>query len=261
MTHATRRGFSLIEAVIAMVLVSVMLTAALQTVAASRSSMSATAERARAAALAERLMTEILALPYEDPQSPGGMGLESGEAGVGRVLLDDVDDYHGLSESPPRDASGVELLDASGSRWSVSVQHVLPTALGTTSGTATGMKRIRVTVETARTRLYLDGYRSKAWIAPVSEGSLKISNSPPRAVLQLDKTVVNRGETVTFNASASSDPDSDTLTFEWDLGAAGKTSGASAAGIYPTAGLHTITLTARDGRGGVAKATRVLEVK
>ena len=256
-----QRGFSLIEAVIAMVLVSVMLTAALRTVASARVSMASTAERARGAALAERLMTEILALPFEDPQSPGSIGPESGETGLGRALFDDVDDYHGLAESPPLDTSGVELLGVSGWRWSVQVQYVQPGTPGTVSGTATTMKRIRVTVESGRTRLSLDGYRTQAWIAPLAEGASKVSNTPPRAVLTLDASTPARGATVTFSGLASTDADSDTLSYERDLGAAGKATGGKVTGVYVSAGLQTVTLTVRDGRGGVSRAIRVLEVR
>jgi hypothetical protein len=63
---------------------------------------------------------------------------------------------------------------------------------------------------------------------------------------------------VGLDGSASSDPDFDTLTYNWSW------SGESASGFTPFVqldyGTTTITLTVEDGRGGVATDTVVITV-
>jgi len=56
------------------------------------------------------------------------------------------------------------------------------------------------------------------------------------------------GEPVTFNASASSDPDmDDALRFSWDLGDGTRTEGPEAFHTYRKAGTYRVTLTVSDG--------------
>ncbi len=67
------------------------------------------------------------------------------------------------------------------------------------------------------------------------------------------------GVEVTLNASASIDPDNDSLTYSWkvdeqELGQSAITN------IKLGIGTHTITLTVNDGRGGIGTATAILEV-
>lgn len=56
----------------------------------------------QAVALAEGYLDEILARAYDDPD-----GVATGES---RADFDDVRDYHGLDEQPPRDQNG-DVLD------------------------------------------------------------------------------------------------------------------------------------------------------
>ena len=90
------------------------------------------------------------------------------------------------------------------------------------------------------------------------------SNSPPQANAG-DGQTVNPGETVTLNGSESSDPDSDTLTYQWKQLFASKTDAASASGVGITgsasatatftapiaAGTLAFRLTVSDDNGGV----------
>jgi hypothetical protein len=94
-------------------------------------------------------------------------------------------------------------------------------------------------------------------------------NQPPTAAVSVDhetaEATSEAGASFALDATESSDPDGDPLTFEW-TGVMGAVSGErvsvtlppSAAGTKDVA--HTITLTVHDGRGGSATKTVVLTV-
>ncbi len=146
--HA-RRGLTLAEAVVSMLIVSVMLVAALNTVGASRTTQKKTADRSRGFLLAENLMSEILQQAYEAPDlAPGSFGLEGAETGDGsRSLWDDVDDYDGWSASPPEQKDGTVIDGFEGWGRSVAVAWANPGDFAAAApATDSGVKQIRVTV-------------------------------------------------------------------------------------------------------------------
>ena len=142
-----RRGMTLIEAVISMLIVAVMMVAALQTVGNTARSRQAQASLRRGPALARDLISEILPNLYVDGGGSPVFGPESGEASGGtRANFDDVDDYHGWSESTVQAKDGTALSALAGWSRSVAVVYVSPDDLDTPVGTDTGLKRITVTV-------------------------------------------------------------------------------------------------------------------
>jgi len=67
-----------------------------------------------------------------------------------------------------------------------------------------------------------------------------------------------QGTPISFDASASTDPDGESLTFAWDFGDGGTAAGATPAHTFATSGLFTVVLTATDPRGGiVSRETQV----
>ena len=68
------------------------------------------------------------------------------------------------------------------------------------------------------------------------------------------------GEPIAFNASASSDPDSDPLTFSWTFGDGRSRTGAQPSYAYGAAGTFTAAVTVSDGRGGSNSATATVVV-
>jgi MSHA pilin protein MshD len=99
-----------------------------------------------AIAHAESLMEEIVSKSFEDP------GLASGSFGTEespRSAYDDVDDYDGLSESPPQRLDGTLLAEYGGFTRSATVVNVTtadPDPLAPAADGSTDLKRIRVKV-------------------------------------------------------------------------------------------------------------------
>jgi prepilin-type N-terminal cleavage/methylation domain-containing protein len=158
-----RNGFTLIEAVMSMLVVGIMMVAAMNTIGASRMTQSRVAERAVGPMLAEDLMSEILSQGYKEPDETTVFGRESSESGGNRSDWDDVDDYDGWSKSPPQNKDGTVIPDLDGWKRSVTVQWVKSDSL-TEVGVNTGIKRIDVTV-THKDRVVseLSMVRTEAW--------------------------------------------------------------------------------------------------
>ncbi len=138
--HARRHGFTLLEAMMASVILVIAVAAFCQAVATGQAVTAEAIHGVRASLLADALLEEVLAQPYHDPQPPDN---ESA-----RDAFDDLDDYHGFTQ-----AAGA-VSDATGAAYpppyqlfsrSVSVTAMSADAPG---GAAAG-KRVTVTVSAA----------------------------------------------------------------------------------------------------------------
>src|SRR5581483_8369957 len=158
-TSSRRRGFTMVEAAIAVAVVGVLLTAATSTLMTVAKNRQIQTERRQGYELADQLMSEILQCYFQDPGSSPVFGPETGET---RATYDDVDDYNGLSEAPPRQRSGTALTDYAGWKRTVAVSYVSPTSPASPSSVATSLKRIIVTVTSPSGKQYtLVGLRSQ----------------------------------------------------------------------------------------------------
>ncbi len=121
-----------------------MFVAALNTVGAARVSQYKAALAGRGRLYAEALMMEILQQAYQDPVEPHTFGREPDESGTTRAANDDVDDYHGWTESPLAAKDGTALPNSANWSRTVTVEWVDPLDPKQVSGTETGAKRITV---------------------------------------------------------------------------------------------------------------------
>lgn len=140
------RGFSLVEVVVAILVLSALLAASLNTVAASASMQRHAADRARARVLALDLLNEARRHPYDDPIAGGGIGPGPGEINGTRSLFNDVDDFNGWSASPPQRTDGSVIPGFEGWTRACTVEYVSLADPNATVMTDSGVKRITVTV-------------------------------------------------------------------------------------------------------------------
>jgi prepilin-type N-terminal cleavage/methylation domain-containing protein len=144
---AGRAGaFTLVEVMVSMAIMAILLVSAMRLSGAAGLDRQKTSQRAVASGLADELMADIQRCAYSDPTSTPLFGVEAGESASNKTTFDDVDDFNGWTENTIQSSAGVARTDLA--RWTrkVVVEWVNPAAPTTTSTTATGVKRITVTV-------------------------------------------------------------------------------------------------------------------
>ncbi|HMN42027.1 MAG TPA: hypothetical protein PKE29_14375 [Phycisphaerales bacterium] len=168
-----RPGFTLIEAAISCVLVSLVFVAGMTAAGAAARDRRVQTDMRTGSQLAGLLLDEIAQQRYADP-APDTIAPAAGASTADRSNWTHMDDYNGLSESP-RDRAGRPIPGSTGWRWSASVAYttfpafaasgstppsggVVGGLLGAITGTATavvggvtgptdtGLKKIVVTV-------------------------------------------------------------------------------------------------------------------
>ncbi|PHM19054.1 MAG: pilus assembly protein MshD [Curvibacter sp. PD_MW3] len=133
-------GFTLIELVIFIVIVSVGVTGILLVMNTVVASSADPMVRKQALALADSILEEILQKEYADPDGTSGE--------TTRATFDDVDDYNGKSNSTFTD------LPSSLASYLITIVVDAPAPL---NGVTT--KRVRVTVSHGKESITLTGYR------------------------------------------------------------------------------------------------------
>lgn len=109
-----RAGISLVEVAIASLLVGVTLVASLETVGSVYRTQRLNATRLTGSCLAMELMSEILTMSYEDPETSSLLiGRETGESASNRSDFDDVDDYDNYNSLGTKSKSGAAVAGLS----------------------------------------------------------------------------------------------------------------------------------------------------
>jgi PKD repeat protein len=80
--------------------------------------------------------------------------------------------------------------------------------------------------------------------------SPSLTNRAPIAAFTISSNPASVGTTLNFNASTSSDPDGNALTYTWNFGDTSTGAGVTASHSYTTVGSFTVGLTVSDGKLG-----------
>lgn len=89
---------------------------------------------------------------------------------------------------------------------------------------------------------------------------VRAHNNPPQAAFTFLPIDPFEGESVTFDASASSDPDGDIVRYGWDFGDGATGLGKIVTHAFAHPGEFVVLLTVTDSAGAEAKATRLVKV-
>ena len=139
------RAMTIVEVLVALVLLSMMLGGVLSAVELSARTQHGTADRVLARSLAADLLDEVCSMPYEDDVY-GEFGIGVDEDPGDRSTFDDVDDYHGWLRNPPEFRDGSPIPGTDGWQRRVFVRLVDPANPNAILGVESGGKLVIVRV-------------------------------------------------------------------------------------------------------------------
>ncbi|HEC19501.1 MAG TPA: type II secretion system protein [Gammaproteobacteria bacterium] len=134
-SRLSQGGFTLVETIIVIVLLGAMLAGMTALFTNNVGKSYRPYLRQRALAVANAFMDEILNKRWNEATPLGGGCVNTGSGacptgpaavaigadGESRATFDDIDDYHGLNQTPPQDSSGVNMPGYGGYSVAVSV--------------------------------------------------------------------------------------------------------------------------------------------
>ena len=160
-SFSRQSGFTLTEIIMTIVVGTIIIPPFIFMILAALQGPTVMSAAIKGNSLASDLMEEVLSKQWDENSSgtgpvldgnktqPADLGPEIGET---RITFNDIDDYHGYSESPPENAQGQVITDFSNFTRSVQIFYVEGGASGdyeTELGTASNFKKIIVTVQGA----------------------------------------------------------------------------------------------------------------
>jgi len=152
------KGFTLVEAVITIAIMSIALLAISQALAFGLKHSSDGISQARIVNLAQAYFEEISAKRFAEATPTGGVPACSGsttpcgvigpESGESRATYDDVDDFDGLLDSPPRDALGNVRAGYESYSVAIDVRYLLGAEVSATGADdTTDAKRVALEIQ------------------------------------------------------------------------------------------------------------------
>jgi len=97
-------------------------------------------------------------------------------------------------------------------------------------------------------------------VSSSSSSTKTVLNRPPIASFTESAETVYTAEAITFNASASYDPDGVIVSYFWDFGDGANATGGTAEHVYADDGIYTVTLTVTDDDGASGSASAIKTV-
>lgn len=126
--RSNRRAFTLVEAIVAMLIIGLTIAALVASTGAFSRTNAAGIDLSTAEFLIEEIRELTASLPVVDPEtSTTTFGVESGEAGVAQ--FDDLDDFNNAVFNPPIDINRTALANFAGFSQQVQISNVAASAL------------------------------------------------------------------------------------------------------------------------------------
>lgn len=174
----------------------------------------------------------------------------SGQPSPYRYFVQDAADY----------TFPTEALSDAGSRSTVRYAEMIDHQLATDEMFAT---YVPGSVEAFRADQYVTDYGNTTsdHYPVIARYTVTADGSVPNAAPSARFTLSCSGLTCTFDGSGSTDPDGDTLDYDWTFGDGASATGANPAHTYGASGSYGVTLTVTDPVGAQASVAQTVAVK
>lgn len=261
---ACERGFSLIELVVAMTIISGAFLAFTYEMAGGMSALSAARQRSVFVELANGEMEELRSFAWDslgvsnvDPNRAAAYPADAYE-GRPAVVLDSA----ALLAADPTfvtPLAAVSTITSSPVRGVITPYTIRRwVTWSEVAGTAgsTEIKRIDVVMEWSESGRAMRSVALQSIRYPGGLGPKNLTNHAPVATASATPTSGQAPLAVSFTGSGSTDPDGDTLTHAWQFGATGATSTvANPSYTYTAAGTYNAVLTVTDPSGATSSSS------
>lgn len=257
------RGFSLVELVVAMSIISGAFLSFTYSMAGGMTALSAARSRSAFVEIANGEMEELRSLPWAslgvstvDPDRtaayPGGS--YQGRSAVvldGAALLAADPAFI----SPPAAVSVVTTSAVRGVRTPYTIRRFVTWSTDAGIAGSTELKRIDVVLQWDENGRGTRSVSLQSIRYPGGLGPAALGNSAPAATASANATSGPAPFAVSFTGSASADPDGDALTYSWQFGDGGTSTAANPSHTYSAAGTFAAVLTVTDPSGATGSAS------
>lgn len=262
-------GFSLVELVVAMTIISGGFLALAHSMAGGMAALSASRQRSVFLELANGEMERLRAIPWESlgvaDDDPDLATAYPGGAHDGRpAVLLDVDALVAADpayEAPPAAVSVETSSPVSGVRLPFTIERWVTWSESPGIDGAMEVKQIDVVLRWDESGRGTRGVTLHSLRYPGGLGPADVGNAPPVASFTAGPTTGEAPLTVSFDGSMSSDPDLEVLTYDWQFGVVGATATTEAPSYsYALAGTYTVVLTVTDPSGATSSTSETIVV-
>lgn len=129
-TRYSRRGLTLLEVIVSLILVSTIVLASITASANLMRNKSQSMESVDGQELAFQVLDEVTSQEFQDLDSDRVFGRETSETASNRTDFDDVDDYNGYTSSPATHRDGTTIAGYENWSFSVRVSPANPSGSG-----------------------------------------------------------------------------------------------------------------------------------